>query len=91
MAAQYTFKLTTTTDIEEVIAEKASMNIFVRNNTLYIGGVEVENLAIFGISGAMVANEIGVDQYDLSGLNKGVYIVRVVDVNGDVHVAKFAK
>ena len=91
MAAQYTFKLTTTTDVEEVIAEKASMNIFVRNNTLYIGGVEVENLAIFGISGAMVANEMSVDQYDLSGLNKGVYIARVVDTNGDVHVAKFAK
>ena len=91
IAAQYTFKLTTTTDVEDVVAEKASMNISVRNNTLYIGGVDVENLAIFSISGAMVANEMGVDQYDLSGLNKGVYIVRVVDANGDAHVAKFAK
>ena len=91
MAAQYTFKLTTTTDVEEVVAEKASMNIAVRNNTLYIGGVEVENLAIFGISGIMVANEMGIDQYDLSGLNNGVYIVRVVDAEGNVHVAKFAK
>ena len=91
IAAQYTFKLTTTTDVEDVVAEKASMNISVRNNTLYIGGVDVENLAIFSISGAMVANEMGIDQYDLSGLNKGVYIVRVVDANGDAHVAKFAK
>ena len=90
--AQYTFKLTTTTGVEEVSAiEKPSMNIFVRNNTLNIAGVEAENIAIFNTSGAMVANDYNTQQYDICHLNHGVYIVRVIDIDGNVHIAKFAK
>lgn len=92
IVAQYTFKLTTTTGVEEVSAiEKPSMNIFVRNNTLNIAGVEAENIAIFNTSGAMVANDYNTQQYDICHLNHGVYIVRVIDIDGNVHIAKFAK
>ena len=92
IAAQYTFKLTTTTGVEEVsVVEKPTMNIFVRNNTLNIVGVEAENIAIFNTSGALVANDYNTQEYDICHLNHGVYIVRVVDVNGNVYVAKFAK
>ena len=90
LAAQYTFKLTTSTGVEDVATEKTAMNIYVRNNTLYIAGVEVENISIFNMSGAMVANENSTQEYYLGMLNHGVYIVRVVDANGNVHVAKFA-
>ena len=92
IAAQYTFKLTTTTGVEEVsVVEKPTMNIFVRNNTLNIVGVEAENIAIFNTSGALVANDYNTQEYDICHLNHGVYIVRVVDANGNVYVAKFAK
>ena len=90
LAAQYTFKLTTSTGVEDVATEKTAMNIYVRNNTLYIAGVEVENISIFNMSGAMVANENSTQEYYLGMLNHGVYIVRVVDANGNVHIAKFA-
>ena len=91
IAAQYTFKLTTTTGVEDVVAEKPAMNIFVRNNTLNIVGVETENIAIFNTSGALVANDYNTQEYDICHLNHRVYIVRVVDANGNVYVAKFAK
>lgn len=91
IAAQYTFKLTTTTGVEDVATEKPAMNIFVHNNTLNIVGVEAENIAIFNTSGALVANDYYTQEYDICHLNHGVYIVRVVDANGNVYVAKFAK
>ncbi len=91
IAAQYTFKLTTTTGVEDVVTERPTMNIFIRNNTLNIVGVEAENIAIFNTSGALVANDYNTQEYDICHLNHGVYIVRVVDVNGNVYVAKFAK
>ncbi len=92
IAAQYTFKLTTTTGVEEVsVVEKPAMNIFIRNNTLNITGVEAANIAIFNTSGALVANDYNTQEYDICHLNHGVYIVRVVDANGNVYVAKFAK
>ena len=67
------------------------MSIMVRGNELYINGVEVDNLTIFNTSGALVANEFGVQQHNIGLLNHGVYIVRVVDIDGNTHVAKFAK
>lgn len=92
IAAQYTFKLTTTTGIEDVsVVERPTMNIFVRNNTLNIVGVEAANIAIFNTSGAIVANDYNTQEYDICHLNHGVYIVRVVDIDGNTHVAKFAK
>lgn len=92
IAAQYTFKLTTTTGVEDVsVVEKPAMNIFIRNNTLNITGIEAANIAIFNTSGALVANDYNTQEYDICHLNHGVYIVRVVDVNGNVYVAKFAK
>lgn len=90
IAAQYTFKLTTSTGVEDVVTEKANMNIYVSNGTLYINGVEVENLTIYNMSGTLVANKDKVQQCELNLLNRGIYIVRVVDVDGNVHVAKFA-
>ena len=90
IAAQYTFKLTTSTGVEDVVTEKANMNIYVSNSTLYINGVEVENLTIYNMSGTLVANKDKVQQCELNLLNRGIYIVRVVDVDGNVHVAKFA-
>ena len=92
IAAQYTFKLTTTTGVEDVsVVEKPAMNIFIRNNTLNITGVEAANIAIFNTSGALVANDYNTQEYNICHLNHGVYIVRVVDANGNVYVAKFAK
>ena len=92
IAAQYTFKLTTTTGVEDVsVVEKPAMNIFIRNNTLNITGVEAANIAIFNTSGTLVANDYNTQEYDICHLNHGVYIVRVVDANGNVYVAKFAK
>lgn len=92
IAAQYTFKLTTTTGVEDVsVVEKPAMNIFIRNNTLNITGFEAANIAIFNTSGALVANDYNTQEYDICHLNHGVYIVRVVDANGNVYVAKFAK
>ena len=92
IAAQYTFKLTTTTGVEDVsVVEKPAMNIFIRNNTLNITGIEAANIAIFNTSGALVANDYNTQEYDICHLNHGVYIVRVVDANGNVYVAKFAK
>ena len=90
LAAQYTFSLKTSS-IEDVDMNKASMSIMVRGNELYINGVEVDNLTIFNTSGALVANEFGVQQHNIGLLNHGVYIVRVVDIDGNTHVAKFAK
>lgn len=90
IAAQYTFKLTTSTGVEDVAIEKPTMNIYVSNGTLYINGVEVENLTIYNMSGTLVANKDKVQQCELNLLNRGIYIVRVVDVDGNVHVAKFA-
>ena len=90
IAAQYTFKLTTSTGVEDVVTEKANMNIYVNNGTLFINGVEVENLTIYNMSGTLVANKDKVQQCELNLLNRGIYIVRVVDVDGNVHVAKFA-
>lgn len=92
IAAQYTFKLTTTTGVEDVlVVEKPAMNIFIRNNTLNITGVEAANIAIFNTSGALVANDYNTQQYNLTHLSRGVYIVRVIDADGNTHVAKFAK
>ncbi len=89
LAAQYTFKLTTT-GIEDVIGQNTPMNIYVNNSTLYINGVEVDNIAIFNMSGSLVATCPDTQQYDIAHLSRGVYIMRVVDSNGNTHVAKFA-
>lgn len=90
LAAQYTFTLKTSV-VEEVENIKASMSIMVRGNELYINGVDVENLSIFNTSGAIVANDYNTQQYNLTHLSRGVYIVRVIDADGNTHVAKFAK
>ncbi len=90
LAAQYTFKLKTT-GIEDTNVNKASMSIMIRGNELYINGIETGSLSIFNTSGALVANDYETQQHNIAHLGRGVYIVRVVDVDGNVHVAKFAK
>ena len=84
----YTFSVNGTNEarfIVETIAKMptaidnvADANIFVSNNTLFVGANNAD-IQIFAANGQLVLAEKAQATVDLSGLNAGVYTVRVAN------------
>jgi len=61
------------------------------NNELTVAGAEVAKLYVYSLTGQMVKSFNASASYNVSDLTSGIYIVRVVDVNGAEQTAKLAK
>lgn len=60
-------------------------------NILHIKGIEkIEKVEVVGLNGNVLKSNMGVDNIDLSGLSKGVYILKVQNVY-EVVTTKFLK
>ena len=79
------------TGVEEVGAVKADVKVWASAGVLNIAGVEVAEASVYSISGAKVAQARAAQQVDVAELPAGIYVVVVVDVEGNVYTAKVAK
>ncbi len=61
-------------------------------NVLNIQGLELAAVQVYSLSGSMIISQTSSSNtVDVSGLPKGVYIIKMKDVNGKVAVEKFLK
>ncbi len=89
LAAQYTFKLETTTGTEDMTADTTeNIRIYVSDDILYVVGIEPAIIDIHTTTGALAAQAKGVRHTDVSALPAGVYVVKAADINGITKTAK---
>ena len=88
-AAQYTFKVSATVGVEDIVDAKNDMSIAVAGQDLHINGIEVADVEIYSISGILVAKEANAN-VNISSLASGIYIVKATDVNGYTYTAKIS-
>lgn len=85
LAAQYTFKLDTTTGIEDVAFDNEhTANIYINGDLLTISGLKPTTVTLFSAAGSIVALEENTQTIDISKLPKGIYIVKATDASGNV-------
>lgn len=89
MAAQYTFKLDTTTGVENVaVGKDAVVNIYVNDDVLTVVGMEPATINVYNTAGALVAQGKATQVVNVSSLAAGVYVVKATDNNGITTTAK---
>jgi hypothetical protein len=83
----YTFDAVSINDLSKAI------NVYPNPAESYItiSGINVQSAEVYTISGAKVKTIRNSNNVDVSGLNKGMYIMKVVDTEGNVGVSKFNK
>ncbi len=74
----------------EDIAAKAEVKVWVADGMLNVAGVEPVSVSVFSISGSLAAQATGDQAIDISALPAGIYIVAIVDVDGNMYTAKIA-
>ncbi len=79
----------TTVGVEDVAA-KAEVKAWVADGMLNVAGVEPVSVSVFSISGSLAAQATGDQAIDISALPAGIYIVAIVDVDGNMYTAKIA-
>ena len=67
-----------------------AMKAYAVGNTLTVNGVNVQNVKIYSATGALVAAGT-TNKVAIGNLAKGLYIVRVVDNNGQTHSQAFTR
>ena len=89
LASQYTFRLETTTGIDDIAADNAeNICIYANDDILYVIGIEPTTIDIYTTTGALAAQAKDVRQTDVSALPAGVYVVKATDANGVTKTAK---
>lgn len=74
--------------IEDVASEQVNIRTSVSGGVLNIQGVEVATINVYSISGQLVATAKNSQEVYVNTLNKGIYIVHVVDVAGNQYASK---
>ncbi len=64
------------------------MEITVKGSTIVVSGVEASTIDVYSIAGTHVAHGIDAQILDINNLSTGIYIVNVVDVDGNAYSAK---
>ena len=91
IAAQYTFKVSTTDGVADVRVTDSEMNISVEGDILKVAGCEVETIDVYLIAGVHIASYINSNEVNIGQLSKGFYIVVAKDAKGNIASAKIAK
>lgn len=78
------------TGVKNIETPKNQYNLFQTETTLIVYG-EIAQLKVFSISGEMVSHSVMSQIVEISRLNKGVYIVQIEDINGNIASQKFIK
>ena len=86
VAEKFTFAVQTTGVEGVAIADDSAMTVSCDGNILRIAGVDVKNVSIYDVNGALVANAKS-NVVNVKGLN-GVYVVTATDIDGIAHTAK---
>lgn len=89
LAAQYTFKANTPTNVEDIIDSKSDVTMLVSDNNLSVIGMETASISIYSVNGTIVRQSIGNNKIDIDGLN-GIYVVVATDINGMPYTRKIA-
>lgn len=85
VASQYTFKAKMHADVAEIAV--ADMTIRTAGETLIVEGADVASINVFTLTGALVCSSNS-NEANLGNLQAGVYIVKVVDINGNILTEK---
>ena len=92
LAAQYSFKLKTTTGVEDVAVDATeSFEAVVYGNELQFIGIEADMINVYNVAGVLVASGNGVSTLDISTLAAGIYVVQVKDTAGNIYSATIKK
>ena len=76
------------TDVEETHDNELTLYPNPANNHVRINGVEAAEVEVYNALGQMVKTVRGTNEVDLSGLEEGVYLVRMKDVYGENHTLR---
>ncbi len=79
-------------EIDEDVAPQVRLYPNPTKSRLYISGVDVKSVEVFALSGQKLLSEsVFAGSINVSGLAKGIYLVKVQDVNGLATTLKFMK
>ncbi len=78
------------TAVKNVELPKVQFNMYQTETVLIVYG-EIAHLKVYSISGEIVSQSAMSQMVEISRLNKGVYIVQIEDVNGNIASQKFIK
>ncbi len=87
--ACYTYDGRKYTGVDAASIDAANnLDIIVKGSTIVVSGVEASTIDVYSIAGTHVAHGIDAQILDINNLSTGIYIVNVVDVDGNAYSAK---
>lgn len=87
--AHYTNQALSTSDIN---SNENPFQLAFRNDNLIIGNSTAKSISIYDLSGKLVLNsDVSQNKVQTSGIPKGIYIVKVTDVNDKIFTKKIRK
>ena len=88
--AHYTYNGEKESGVEEIV-EQSEAKLVYNGRTVSVVGAEVARISVFSTSGMMVADIQQEKELNVMPLVNGIYIVRAVDIEGNVLTTKFIK
>ena len=78
------------TDVEDILKDKGENTVLITScdNTVKVKGTEASSIQIFTLTGANVININNTNEVSTERLSNGIYIVIVIDKEGNKHVQK---
>ncbi len=74
--------------IEEITDEKVDVKVWKSSDAICVAGVEAAAINIYSISGHLVASVKNTQEVQVGTINKGIYIISVIDAKGNQYVRK---
>ena len=78
------------TDVEEIPDNELTLYPNPANNLVRINGVEAAEVQVYNAIGQMVKTVRGTNEIDVVDLAEGVYLVRIMDAEGNIYTNKIA-
>ena len=78
------------TDVEEIHDNELTVYPNPANNLVCINGVEAAEVQVYNAIGQMVKTVRGTNEIDVVDLAEGVYLVRIMDAEGNIYANKIA-
>ena len=78
------------TDVEEIHDNELTVYPNPANNLVCINGVEAAEVQVYNAIGQMVKTVRGTNEIDVVDLAEGVYLVRIMDAEGNIYTNKIA-
>ena len=88
--AYYTYEGGKPSGVEGIV-EQSEAKLVYNGSTVSVVGADVARISVFSTSGLMVADVQNENELNVMPLVKGIYIVRAVDIDGNVLTTKFIK